>query len=251
MKILAGMILLLLPAAQAAFGAATYLDAEGGVGGNTVYAATGSASGWYTADVAADQLWGRRAFGNDPDGALGTAEPADIFEATTTGGIEDCMAIRTTIAGLDPGQRYEVYIVYWSQNVNQNWSVRAGFGLDNLLLFDRTGASGAVAGTATGRIQGDRSELVGRVGQIKADAQGQIHVFVDDKPSTTNYAERTWYDGLLYEVLDASVCQAPPACDFSGPEGVPDCRVDMFDFAELAGAWMECSLIRQSACVYQ
>jgi hypothetical protein len=353
MRLFSGLLLSLL-LAQAGYGSMLYVDAEGGTGGNTVNAATGSATGWYIEGTAVDQLWGRRAYGNNASGVLGTSLPADIFEATTTSGVENCMPIRTTISGLNPGQLYQVHVVYWSQNTIQNWSIRAGFGLDSMLFFDRTGSVGAIAGTPTGRVQGDRSELTGRVGQTAADSLGQIHVFIDDKPSTTDYTERTWYDGLLYEALnvaqnpnpadgavnvptkttmlsfdsladplnpqqehaglvehrvyfdddsnlnDASdliailprgtnqaaipeplelsrtyywrvdevldngtvaagyvwsfktadtLCLNPPAYDFSGPDGEPDCRVDLFDFAEMANAWMECNLIPQSACV--
>lgn len=176
---------------------AVYVDAEGGAAGNTVNAATGSDSDWWVSATAADGLWGRRAFGYDQDGVLNGATK-DIFEASGTGsGVEDCMAVVTTVSGLIAGQLYQVDVVYWTANA-QNWNVRAGFALDSLLLFDRTGTAGegAIAGTRIESVvDGDRWLFNGTVGQIAADINGQIKVYIDDLPGT-GYANRTWYEGL-------------------------------------------------------
>ena len=46
----------------------------------------------------------------------------------------------------------------------------------------------------------------------------------------------------------------PPDCtadipgDISGPEGVPDCSVDIYDIIALASDWLTCSLVPQTAC---
>lgn len=54
--------------------------------------------------------------------------------------------------------------------------------------------------------------------------------------------------GTTGAISSAAGCQVRPAYDFSGPAGEPDCKVDLFDFAEFAAAWLECSLIPESAC---
>lgn len=224
----------------AADGMAVYVDAVGGAGGNTVRASDGSAAAWWTSATAEDGLWALR-----PDFANG----GTVYESSGTGsGAEDSSMLRTTLSGLVPGGTYQVEVVYWSSN-SQNWAIRAGLDSAGLSLYDRLG-DGAVAGTATGASEADRVELLGSLGTVQADAGGRIHVYVDDKPSSSTqggWYDRTWYDGVRYEVVDTG-CNVPPLYDFSGPNGEPDCRVDFYDFVELASAWLECSLIPASAC---
>lgn len=188
--------------------ALVYVDAEGGAAGNTARASDGDVDAWWTSATSPDGLWGRRAFGYDQDGVLnGTTK--DIFEASGTGsGVEDCMAIVTTVSGLTADQLYQVDVMYWSANT-QNWNVRAGFALDSLLLFDRTGTAGegAIAGTRVGEIQdGDRWVFTGTIGTIAADGSGQIKIYIDDLPAT-GYANRTWYEGVFVnEVPEPATC---------------------------------------------
>lgn len=42
---------------------------------------------------------------------------------------------------------------------------------------------------------------------------------------------------------DASLCLSYPDMDISGPDGEPDCAVDIFDFALVASQWMQCNLL--------
>lgn len=216
-----------------------YLDAVGGAGGNSVRAADGDVNAWWTSATAPDGLWALR---------TGYANGGTVCESSGTGsGIEDSPAIVTTISGLMARATYEVHAVYWS-SASQNWALRAGFSLGDLVLFDRVG-DGATAGTPSGATEGDRIELLAPLGAIQADANGRIRVYVDDKPSNSGdgWYDRTWYDGIQYEWVDTG-CISPPLYDFSGPNGEPDCRVDFYDFVELAAAWLECSRIPQSAC---
>ena len=123
-----------------------YVDALGGVGGNTVNAGTGSATDWYNTSNAADGLWRlRTGFANNDSFALGTPGN-EVYEATGTTSGEDVMPIITTISGLTPGSLYDVNVVYWSSHDNtnnQSWNVRAGFSLDNILFYDRLGLNSA------------------------------------------------------------------------------------------------------------
>jgi hypothetical protein len=42
-------------------------------------------------------------------------------------------------------------------------------------------------------------------------------------------------------VPDAFICLGNPEMDFSGPQGDPDCRVDLYDLAALARQWLVCN----------
>ena len=191
--------------ADPASGADVYVDAEGGAGGNTVRAADGNVDAWWTTTRTGDGLWQRRtALGNDADYTLGAAG-SDIFESTGTTGAEDVVPVVTTISGLTPGVTYKVDVVYWSAS-GQNWSIQAGFDLGTLLYYDALGSDGATAGTPTGKTEGgDRSEYSGLVGYTQADINGEIKVYVDDRPGGgTSYYDRCWYDGLFVSENDYS-----------------------------------------------
>ncbi len=44
------------------------------------------------------------------------------------------------------------------------------------------------------------------------------------------------------------VCVENPELDFTGPDGAPDCRVDVYEFAALAGQWLNCNIVPSSDC---
>lgn len=193
------------------YAAQSYLDARGGTGGNTVNAATESPTDWWVSTPAQDNLWGRRSgFANNPSFTLGG--DSDILESSGTGsGRENSPKIKTTISDLQPGMYYNVWVVYWSAN-GQNWCVRAGLNPSNLPLFDFLGVSEATAGIATGKTEGDRNELTAFLGYQAAGADGKLSVYVDDKPSDASqggWYDRSWYDGLLYEVYNVPFAPSP------------------------------------------
>lgn len=45
------------------------------------------------------------------------------------------------------------------------------------------------------------------------------------------------------------ICADYPALDTTGPLGEPDCKVDLYEFANMASEWMECYLIPTSDCL--
>ncbi|MBN2512948.1 MAG: immunoglobulin domain-containing protein [Sedimentisphaerales bacterium] len=47
---------------------------------------------------------------------------------------------------------------------------------------------------------------------------------------------------------DIYVCLERPELDVTGPNGVPDCKVDLYEFAEVAAEWLECGLYPPSNC---
>lgn len=159
--------------------------------------ADGSENPWYASSSVNDGLWGiRTGFGNNDDYLLGTPGN-EIFEATGTNFNEDCAAIVTTISGLTAGQQYDVSVIYWSSTSStQSWNVRAGFSLEDMTLFDRgiiTGATAGIQGKRDGT--SDRYEYAGLIGRIAADEDGQIKVYINDRPASSSYS-RSWYDGV-------------------------------------------------------
>ncbi|HRT52217.1 MAG TPA: hypothetical protein P5279_17140, partial [Anaerohalosphaeraceae bacterium] len=48
--------------------------------------------------------------------------------------------------------------------------------------------------------------------------------------------------GLYYDATGEFSCANPPAHDVTGPEGVPDCIVNLFDYAQVVAGWAECGL---------
>jgi len=44
------------------------------------------------------------------------------------------------------------------------------------------------------------------------------------------------------------VCLERPELDITGPNGVPDCKVDLYEFAEVAAEWLNCGLYPASNC---
>jgi hypothetical protein len=178
-----------------------YVDA--GVG-NTFRASDDHASAWQNTAQTNDGIWRYRSgFSNNESFVLGSPGN-DVLESSGINIVEDCVAIYTVASGLVAGQAYYVDVVYWTAKYNDwngsrhNWNVKAGFALDSMLTFDALGTLGT-AGTLTGKIESDRSELLGRVGQLVADANGQIRVYIDDLPATVQNTQevRTWYDGIL------------------------------------------------------
>ncbi len=193
------------------YGAQSYLDARGGAGGNTVNAVTGSVSDWWVSSPLQDGLWGRRSgFANNLNFTLGG--DSDILESSGTGsGRENSPLIKTTLSGLQAGMYYRLWVVYWSAN-GQNWCIRAGLDSSILPLYDFTGATGATAGTPTGKTEGDRNELTAYLGYQAADVEGKLAVYIDDKPSDASqggWYDRTWYDGILYEVYNVPFAPSP------------------------------------------
>ena len=59
-----------------------------------------------------------------------------------------------------------------------------------------------------------------------------------------NYAMDAYEVAELYTdvMSDQVICVANPQGDISGPEGTPDCIVDLYDIAALSGNWLGCNL---------
>jgi hypothetical protein len=201
------------------YSAQTYVDARGGATGNTVNASTGSTTDWWVTGTLQDNKWGRRVgFANNTSFTLGG--DSDILESSGTGsGRENSPMIKTVISGLYPGVYYNVWVAYWSAG-GQNWQVRAGLTPTALPLYDALGTSPAIAGTATGKMEGDRSEYTAPLGYTAADSGGQVNVYIDDRPSDASqggWYDRSWYDGVLYEVFNVPYSPSPATAAVNVP----------------------------------
>jgi autotransporter-associated beta strand protein len=174
----------------------TYVDATHGANGNTTY----SNDSTFTPTVNPD--WQIRGVGNGTDGSLGNG--GRIYQ----GGSEDPNAageLKTTLSGLTPGESYTVYANYWDAT-GSGWRIRVGSESGELTLYDspRTAVVGAVDGTDVGSLEytatpllaeGNRRMWGAPLGQLVANANGTISVFIDDT-GTNDGDDRTWYDGL-------------------------------------------------------
>ncbi len=69
----------------------------------------------------------------------------------------------------------------------------------------------------------------------------QFNGLIDDV-RVYNYAlsKIELYD--LYAAGEGTFCITNPQMDVNGPDGVPDCIVDLFDYSVLASQWLECNL---------
>lgn len=151
-----------------------------------------------------DNLWSLRT-GNSSSGT---------FLQSGDGNGEDSPEINTTISGLTPNSFYAVYTHFWDgSGSDPDWNVRAGFVSNpggNMLFANPADAADISATPAmlasslsyivapTAFQQADRTMFAGLVGTTKANASGQITVYIDDLPSTNGVNQRTWYDGLSY-----------------------------------------------------
>ncbi|AQT68069.1 hypothetical protein STSP2_01224 [Anaerohalosphaera lusitana] len=51
-----------------------------------------------------------------------------------------------------------------------------------------------------------------------------------------------------YAITGEAICLERPSMDIAGPNGKPDCKVDLHDFASFAAEWMDCGLSPQEVC---
>lgn len=163
-------------------------------------------------NVTSDGLWDVRSFGNN----------ATVISSNNAGGSnEDAPELRTTISGLVSGETYEIFTYFWGST--RSWRGRtglasAGGSLPGYNTNHFAGSSYDPMSWITNNVSGgdnpqttftfDSSAMTeegGRalyevhLGQVLADVNGEIQVFIDDHPNT-NSNNRTWYDGVGYQI---------------------------------------------------
>jgi hypothetical protein len=181
-------------------GALVYLDANKAT--NTGAAAAFTAG---TNDNADDNLWSRRTtFGVN----------GDIFQSGDGNG-EDAPEIVTTIPGLIPLAAYRVYVHFWDgSGTAPDWNIRGGFAPGVNTLFANPadaadiGATAAVLASSltyvtnpTPFTEADRTQYAGLIGTASASGLGTLAVYINDLPSTIGVNNRSWYDGVSYEMV--------------------------------------------------
>ncbi len=175
-----------------------YVDATSGAGGNTTLADGSVFTPPLNGTTGADNNWEQRT----PYGSGG-----NIFEA---GGelAEDAPELKTTINGLTPGVSYRIYAYFWdSDEASAGWYIRAGFASNpgaNTIYSPLDGSVLASSLTHTTAptifAEGNRILYAASLGSFVADGNGRIAVYVDDLPVTNNATQRTWFDGVGYQL---------------------------------------------------
>ena len=207
-------------------GAITYVDITDGASGNTMCFTNGQWTVWEgypgQTSVQNDGVWDERGFGNN----------ATIYQNAGYGQVDtNAVPLRTTVS-VQPGT-YDVYVFFWS-DVSQ-WRVSASLtGLDNMTLYAYNASGGypVPAGAVyrfwpsvqvdppvhsgdqgthysdelspnpfTTRVmiaEGNRVLLGAYLGQVSGST---ISVFMGPDPNQSSFNQRTWLDGIGYQLV--------------------------------------------------
>ena len=119
-----------------------------------------------------------------------------------------------------------------------------------------------------GTVTDDGNPVAATIGWSKTSGPGDV-VFSDTAiedptatfPAVGTYVLRLTADDTTVAVYDeVTITVENPTCqdviddgllllvDFSGPEGVPDCYIDLYDFAAFAGNWLYCNNPQDPDC---
>lgn len=122
----------------------------------------------------------------------------EIFEKDANGGVGDAATLMTTVTGLEPGREYGVYVAFLSV-ASESWRVRAGLAVDALELFTPTAPTGRISAHGLSAEAGsNRTQYLGFIGNVAADAQGVLRLYSDDGDGVaTNWSQRSWLEGFL------------------------------------------------------
>jgi hypothetical protein len=190
-----------------------YVDATHGLAGNTAAAPSAGGGVFNTSGAlnnqgpANDGLWDVRAFANG----------ATIYQNASTGAVTDNAQRLVTSTSVLPGT-YNVFAYFWSDSSNL-WRLRAGQtdtvgdlplyipGDANVTQF-YTGSDATVFSSTLGPdpfvtpvmiAEGNRRLYQVALGTVTGSS---ISVYADDYGALqTSFNERTWYDGIGYELV--------------------------------------------------
>lgn len=207
--------------AQAAI---TYVDAVADVGGNT-FATGGSLAdtSWWDSggQTGTGDQWGTR---TDDGTNGGSAFQADDANANFAG---DFVELNTQLTGLADGT-YDIYVFFWeSLNPPNNWTISAGLTSGNLTSYSAVAPGQSVPGTNTADVSRAsdltytsdpsftgtnggpvvRELFAANIGQATVSNGSTVDIFIDNLVDVVpagggNVADqRTWYDGVGYEVV--------------------------------------------------
>jgi hypothetical protein len=154
----------------------TYVDISPA---NTV-AVNGTAPWCSTAAVAG--LWQQRAFCNK-----GT-----VYQGQGANGMD----LKTTIGGLVPGQVYDIYAIYWTKSIGENWGMLAGVDPNRAYATWYNFENGTKTGPT--EVAGAIFEMEGLIGAATADKDGNLVVYTFNHAHVTT-SHRAWVDGFSYQ----------------------------------------------------
>jgi hypothetical protein len=173
---------------------------------NTQFAPSAGGGAWTTNGAdSADGIWRLRPdFGIAPSVTVPPSGSFDriggtVFESTgNSNPSDDVPRVVTTVAA--PAGLNDVYVYFWTDQSSSPWRIRAGLSdsVDPLPLFIGGGAGSPPPVDTGGRDQDNRVLWRGYVGQVAGASP--IAVYIEDAPAA-NGNERTWYDGVGYELV--------------------------------------------------
>ncbi|MEN8127820.1 MAG: hypothetical protein ABFR90_08445 [Planctomycetota bacterium] len=178
-----------------------------------------------------------------------------IFQAQTD---SDYSILKTTITDLTPGAEYNVYVYYWVADItfvgdtttagNAQWDIATGLAAGALTEYAWNDGvqvmNGRFDDPSVMFAEGNRWLFEAFAGEATADGNGVIAVYVSDVPGGD---DRTWYEGVGYAALEPTTCEEVIVqgmklkSDISGPSGVADCYVDIYDLTAVAVEWLSTS----------
>ncbi|AQT68060.1 Laminin G domain protein [Anaerohalosphaera lusitana] len=191
--------------------AATYVDAD--LTNTTL--ADGTALNVTTSPVNPEDVTtsGSTAAGNDHwHIRTGYSNDSDVFSSIES---SDSPTLRTTITGLQAGGLYKVSVFYWVAGDgtpfgNQEWDISAGLDETDITEYFWDGGievtDSSYFDSSVLLSEGDRRLFEIKLGTIMADSTGEIQVFIDDHPGND---DRTWYDGVSFEVNTSASMPTP------------------------------------------
>jgi hypothetical protein len=221
-RIVAAALLALIGPGVAMGVGLTYVDGDPEFSSNV-----GPLSAFAAANSGTDNFWGKRTdFGAS----------SIVWESAAA---EDSPEIVQTITGLTPGNSYDVYGVFWSDN-DENWAMRAGTATNTYTTYTYAGVNGAfpqvdsVQGAPAALAEWDPAGLpllgpgaqiftqrgtspfapatflsddplvmlLGKAGTQVADGSGNIAVYMNDLGGAPG-ARRAWFDGVAYRPATA------------------------------------------------
>ena len=178
--------------------AMVYVDATGGVGGNTVNATTGSQTDWFVVNNGQlNDLWDLR---TDRSFAFGST----AFQLNSA---EASIVLRTDVTGLSANATYTGIRLYYIGNVstasNRNWSMQASVvsASTGFVTYPDNDGNGLVdsnvdaLGTETDALATDTRYWVS-LPDVTTDSSGTFSVWVNIGEGAD---DRAVYDGIAYD----------------------------------------------------
>jgi hypothetical protein len=102
--------------------------------------------------------------------------------------------------------------------------------------------NGAQVQTGTVSIPSTVTRTINYIGRSNWTADAYYQGLMDDI-QVFNYAKTAdEIAQMYYAVMGAAFCQEYPIYDFTGPAGIPDCRVDIYELRGMAADWLGCGL---------